>query len=123
MRYEDNGDAVNNFVVIKVPSSKGSIESYGSQEAFLQEIQNYGLLGKQAYTGARRLEAAARLGALHGHHADARIARSLGSGRLVSAQRLTCTADAVSTDTAGRAIVPAQSSWPGEPTHTQQLAQ
>jgi len=56
VRYEDNGDAVNNFVVIKVPSSKGSIESYGSQEAFLQEIQNYGLLGKQAYTGSSRSE-------------------------------------------------------------------
>ena len=52
VRYEDNGDAVNNFVVIKVPSSKGSIESYGSPDAFLQEIQSYGLLGKQAYTGA-----------------------------------------------------------------------
>lgn len=52
MRYEDNGDAVNNFVVIKVPSSKGSIDAYGSQEAFLQEIQSFGLLGKQAYTGA-----------------------------------------------------------------------
>lgn len=51
LRYEDNGDAVNNIVVIKLPSGKGSIESYGTQDAFLQEISNFGLLGKQAYTG------------------------------------------------------------------------
>ena len=50
-RYEDNGDSVNNFVVIKVPTSKTSIESYGSQDAFLQELSNFGLFGKQAYTG------------------------------------------------------------------------
>lgn len=56
VRYEDNGDAVNNFVVIKVPSSKGSIDAYGSQEAFLQEIQSFGLLGKQAYIGSSRSE-------------------------------------------------------------------
>jgi PsbP len=52
LRYEDNGDSVNNVVVIKTPASKGSIDAYGSTDAFLKEIQNLGLFGKQAYTGA-----------------------------------------------------------------------
>eukprot|EP01025_Chloroclados_australasicus_P026829 TRINITY_DN2664_c0_g1_i1.p1 TRINITY_DN2664_c0_g1~~TRINITY_DN2664_c0_g1_i1.p1 ORF type:complete len:280 (-),score=48.67 TRINITY_DN2664_c0_g1_i1:361-1200(-) len=56
LRYEDNGDAVNNLVVIKLPSQKSSIEQYGSPEQFLGELQNIGLFGKQAYTGSSRSE-------------------------------------------------------------------
>ena len=52
LRYEDNGDAVNSLVVIKAPTSKTSIEGYGTPEAFLAELQNMGLFGKQAYVGA-----------------------------------------------------------------------
>jgi photosystem II oxygen-evolving enhancer protein 2 len=52
LRYEDNGDTVNNIVVLKLPSTgKSSIEAYGSSGALLQELSNFGLFGKQAYTG------------------------------------------------------------------------
>lgn len=51
LRYEDNGDAVNNLVVIKMPTSKTSIEQFGDTSAFLSQLQNLGLFGKQAYTG------------------------------------------------------------------------
>lgn len=56
LRYEDNGDAVNNVVVIKLPTSKNSIEGFGAPDAFLAECQNLGLFGKQAYTGVSRSE-------------------------------------------------------------------
>ena len=52
LRYEDNGDAVNNIVVIKLPTGKGAIEQYGSPDEFLKELSSFGLFGKQAYTGA-----------------------------------------------------------------------
>lgn len=52
LRYEDNGDVVNNVVVIKTPAAKGSIDAYGSPSAFLKELANMGLFGKQAYSGA-----------------------------------------------------------------------
>eukprot|EP00245_Coleochaete_scutata_P007174 TRINITY_DN22283_c0_g1_i1.p1 TRINITY_DN22283_c0_g1~~TRINITY_DN22283_c0_g1_i1.p1 ORF type:complete len:268 (+),score=80.67 TRINITY_DN22283_c0_g1_i1:117-920(+) len=49
LRYEDNFDALANIVVLSTPASKGSIESYGSPEAFITEF-NY-LLGTQSYAG------------------------------------------------------------------------
>jgi PsbP len=52
VRYEDNYYPVNNFAVMKLPASKGSIEGYGSQEAFLTELQKMGLFGAQSFTGA-----------------------------------------------------------------------
>jgi photosystem II oxygen-evolving enhancer protein 2 len=52
LRYEDNADTVNNFVVIKLPTGKSSMDSYGSPDAFLTEMQNFGLFGKQPYVGA-----------------------------------------------------------------------
>lgn len=52
LRYEDNGDAVNNLVVIKMPTSKTSIEQFGTTDAFLSQLQTLGLFGKQAYTGS-----------------------------------------------------------------------
>ena len=55
LRYEDNQETLSNFVVLKMPSSKGNIEGYGSQQDFLTEVMKLGLLGKQAYTGARSL--------------------------------------------------------------------
>lgn len=39
------------MIVIKMPSSKSSIEQFGSPDAFLQQLQSMGLFGKQAYTG------------------------------------------------------------------------
>lgn len=51
-RYEDNGDQVSHMIVIKMPSSKSSIEQYGTPDAFLAQLQSMGLFGKQAYTGA-----------------------------------------------------------------------
>lgn len=56
LRYEDNGDAVNNVVVIKTPSSKSSVDAYGSQDAFLKELQSLGLFGKQAFSGTSKSE-------------------------------------------------------------------
>lgn len=49
--YEDNGDAVNNLVVIKVPAKGTSVEQYGTPDAFLSTLQGMGLFGKQAYVG------------------------------------------------------------------------
>jgi photosystem II oxygen-evolving enhancer protein 2 len=51
LRYEDNGDTVNNVSVMKIPTSKSSIEQYGSQDEFLKQLNEQGLFGKQAYTG------------------------------------------------------------------------
>jgi hypothetical protein len=40
------------MIIIKMPSSKTSIEQYGTADAFLAQLQSMGLFGKQAYTGA-----------------------------------------------------------------------
>lgn len=56
LRYEDNGDAVNSLVVIKAPTTKANVSDYGSPDAFLAELQNQGLFGKQAYTGSSKSE-------------------------------------------------------------------
>lgn len=56
LRYEDNGDAVNNMVVIKIPTSKSSIEQFGDTDKFLSELSSLGLFGKQAYTGLSKSE-------------------------------------------------------------------
>lgn len=49
-RYEDNFDAVNNVTIMSLPSDKGSIDSYGSPDKFLEQV-GY-LFGKQTFTGA-----------------------------------------------------------------------
>ncbi|GFR48080.1 hypothetical protein Agub_g9918 [Astrephomene gubernaculifera] len=49
LRYEDNGDAVNNLVVIAQPTDKKSITDFGSEDKFLESVSY--LLGKQAYSG------------------------------------------------------------------------
>jgi len=54
LRYEDNGDAVNNLVVIVTPTDKGKIEDFGAQDAFLQTVSY--LFGKQSYSGETRSE-------------------------------------------------------------------
>jgi len=48
-RYEDNGDAVTNLVVIAQKTDKSAISGYGSPEKFLNEF-NF-LLGKQTFAG------------------------------------------------------------------------
>jgi hypothetical protein len=54
LRYEDNGDAVTNLVVISQKTDKNSISGYGSPEKFLNEF-NF-LLGKQVFTGETQSE-------------------------------------------------------------------
>ena len=49
LRYEDNGDSVNNVVVVARKSDKNSIEGYGSPDEFLNKISP--LLGDQVFTG------------------------------------------------------------------------
>jgi len=49
LRYEDNGDAVNNLVVIIQPTDKKSIKDYGATDKFLETISY--LLGQQAFSG------------------------------------------------------------------------
>ena len=49
-RYEDNGDAVNNLVVISQKTDKNSITGYGGPDKFLNEFSY--LLGKQVFAGA-----------------------------------------------------------------------
>jgi hypothetical protein len=48
-RYEDNGDAVNNLVVISQKTDKNSITGYGGPDKFLNEFSY--LLGKQVFSG------------------------------------------------------------------------
>jgi len=54
LRYEDNGDAVNNITVISRPTSKNSIEEYGSTDQFLKDISF--LLGEQTFSGQTQSE-------------------------------------------------------------------
>lgn len=54
-RYEDNFDAVNNVVVLSQPADKGSIDAYGSPEAFLDKVSY--LFGKQTFAGAQGVAA------------------------------------------------------------------
>lgn len=49
LRYEDNGDAVNNLVVIVQKSDKKSIEDYGSPDEFLKSVSF--LFGAQTFAG------------------------------------------------------------------------
>jgi hypothetical protein len=49
-RYEDNFDAVNNVTIMSLPSDKGSIDSYGSPDKFLEQVSY--LFGRQTFTGA-----------------------------------------------------------------------
>jgi hypothetical protein len=49
LRYEDNGDAVNNLVVISQKTDKNSITGYGGPDKFLNEFSY--LLGKQVFSG------------------------------------------------------------------------
>ena len=51
-RYEDNGDAVNNLVVISQKTDKNSITGYGGPDKFLNEFSY--LLGKQVFAGERQ---------------------------------------------------------------------
>ena len=48
-RYEDNGDAVNNVVVISRKTDKGSIKDFGSVDEFL--TANSYLFGEQTFKG------------------------------------------------------------------------
>jgi hypothetical protein len=50
LRYEDNGDAVNNLVVIEQPAGgKTKIEDFGAPDKFLESVQY--LLGQQVFSG------------------------------------------------------------------------
>ena len=48
-RYEDNGDSLNNVVVVAKPSDKSSIEGYGGPDAFLNSISS--MFGTQVFKG------------------------------------------------------------------------
>ena len=48
-RYEDNGDAVNNLVVITKQTGNKSIEDFGSPDKWLQD--NAKLLGEDVWKG------------------------------------------------------------------------
>jgi hypothetical protein len=54
LRYEDNFDAVNNVTIMSLPSDKGSIDSYGSPDKFLEQVSY--LFGRQTFTGQTRSE-------------------------------------------------------------------
>jgi hypothetical protein len=41
------------MIVVKMPTSKSSINEFGSPDEFLAQLQAMGLFGRQAYTGAR----------------------------------------------------------------------
>jgi len=49
LRYEDNFDAVNNAMVLVLPTDKSSIEGYGSPDKLVADLAY--LLGKQAFEG------------------------------------------------------------------------
>lgn len=52
-RYEDNGDAVNNLLVISKQTGNKSIEDFGSPDKWLQE--NAKLLGEDVWKGEQEL--------------------------------------------------------------------
>eukprot|EP00197_Chlamydomonas_leiostraca_P002026 CAMPEP_0202857334 /NCGR_PEP_ID=MMETSP1391-20130828/314_1 /ASSEMBLY_ACC=CAM_ASM_000867 /TAXON_ID=1034604 /ORGANISM="Chlamydomonas leiostraca, Strain SAG 11-49" /LENGTH=247 /DNA_ID=CAMNT_0049536125 /DNA_START=14 /DNA_END=757 /DNA_ORIENTATION=+ len=54
LRYQDNGDAVNNLVVIVNKTDKKSVEDFGTPEKFLEQYSF--LLGKQSYSGETQSE-------------------------------------------------------------------
>lgn len=54
LKYEDNGDAVNNLNVSIVKTDKSKIEDFGPPEKFLPEVSY--LLGQQSYSGATKSE-------------------------------------------------------------------
>jgi len=54
LRYEDNGDAVNNLVVITKQTGNKSIEDFGSPDKWLQD--NAKLLGEDVWKGLSRSE-------------------------------------------------------------------
>jgi hypothetical protein len=50
LRYEDNGDAVNNLMVIAAPADgKSKIDDFGAPDKFLESVSY--LFGKQAFAG------------------------------------------------------------------------
>lgn len=49
LRYEDNGDAVNNVVILSKATDKKDISDFGSPEQFLQGVSF--LFGKQSFQG------------------------------------------------------------------------
>ena len=49
LRYEDNGDAVNNLNVLVTKTEKKDISEYGDPKAFLEQI-NY-IFGDQVFIG------------------------------------------------------------------------
>ena len=53
-RYEDNGDAVNNLLVISKSTGNKSIEDFGSPDKWLQE--NAKLLGEDVWKGELRIQ-------------------------------------------------------------------
>ncbi|KAK9841731.1 hypothetical protein WJX74_011020 [Apatococcus lobatus] len=54
LRYEDNGDAVNNLVVITQKTDKSNITDFGAPDKFLQQVQY--LLGEQVFAGTTSSE-------------------------------------------------------------------
>jgi hypothetical protein len=50
-RYDDNGDSLNNVVVIARKSDKSSIDGYGAPDEFLNKISS--LFGTQVFKGKR----------------------------------------------------------------------
>jgi hypothetical protein len=54
LRYEDNGDAVNNLNVLVTSTDKKDISEYGDPKAFLEQI-NY-IFGDQVFIGQTRSE-------------------------------------------------------------------
>ncbi|KAK9805383.1 hypothetical protein WJX73_009245 [Symbiochloris irregularis] len=54
MRYEDNGDAVNNVIVITRATDKKTVKDFGSAESFLNDLSY--LFGQQVFTGQTRSE-------------------------------------------------------------------
>jgi len=54
LRYEDNGDAVNNLVVIAKQTGNKSIEDFGSPDKFLSDNAN--LMGEDVWRGLSRSE-------------------------------------------------------------------
>jgi hypothetical protein len=47
--YEDNGDAVNNIVILTQPTSKSSIDDFGTPDKFLESIAF--VFGRQSFAG------------------------------------------------------------------------
>lgn len=92
IRYDDHFDVVTNLVVIKEPSSQGSIDGFGSPEKFISE-RSY-LLGRQVFDLPTDSEGGFKSGRVAATHVlDSDVVTDKKGNKYFYLELLTTTAD------------------------------